>query len=744
MLLIPSRPVRRSDPDRLDFPPAFRERAPVMLFRNWRGTWLSNKARTNRKPKTAPRRNYALRVEGLEERRLLDAGCVAPPPGLVSWWTGDDTFADLVGENDGVAQGVVGFAPGMVGQAFSFTGDGFVTVADNPTLDFTTGLTIEFWFSYTNADDFRGLIAKRSDGIANFGINVRSDFGLGLYFNDPNVANVGDDGGTFEVLRAPLPLPTANEFHHFAGTYEQTADGVRLSIYIDGVLVDQAVLAGNLTAALNDTPVTIGASTPDGTERFLGLLDEVSLYNRPLTAAEILSIFEAGSEGKCKTATAVDDAATTDEDTPVTIDALANDISPLGDPFAPEVVTGPANGEIVLNPDGTFSYTPDADFFGADSFTYKASPESNIATVSITINAVNDAPVLDPIGDQAADEGGTLTFTATASDVDSANLVFSLDSAPEGASITAAGLFTFSHADGPASFQVTVRVSDGGDPELSDTETFTISVNNVAPSVDTGDDEVLKPGGTLTRHGSFTDPGADTWTGTVNFGDDSGDQVLTLNEDGTFLLEHHYHGPGEFLVTVTVTDDDGGVGTDSFLVRVVPPGQLDSITINDGGDQRSMVNRLTISFSTIVELQQGAIKVKNRDNGTLVDLEISSAIEDGRTVTVVTFEGCGIVGGSLKDGNYKLIIDGCKILDQSRQAIDADNDGVAGGESITKFFRRFGDANGDHEVNCKDAELFFAAYGSEGGDPDYVWYFDYNANGRIGLVDLLQFLRRLF
>ncbi|NEU06730.1 tandem-95 repeat protein, partial [Flavihumibacter sp. R14] len=59
-------------------------------------------------------------------------------------------------------------------------------------------------------------------------------------------------------------------------------------------------------------------------------------------------------------------------------------------------VTDPANGTLVFNADGSFTYTPNANFNGTDSFTYKVSDgslESNIATVTITVTPVNDAPV---------------------------------------------------------------------------------------------------------------------------------------------------------------------------------------------------------------------------------------------------------------------------------------------------------------------------------------------------------------
>ncbi|NIM48783.1 MAG: hypothetical protein GTO22_05915, partial [Gemmatimonadales bacterium] len=86
---------------------------------------------------------------------------------------------------------------------------------------------------------------------------------------------------------------------------------------------------------------------------------------------------------------ASDDTATTDEDVSVTIDVLANDLDPEGNALTVADVMDPTNGSVAVNTDETVSYTPDADFNGTDSFTYKANDgtaDSNIATVTITVN----------------------------------------------------------------------------------------------------------------------------------------------------------------------------------------------------------------------------------------------------------------------------------------------------------------------------------------------------------------------
>jgi VCBS repeat-containing protein len=95
-----------------------------------------------------------------------------------------------------------------------------------------------------------------------------------------------------------------------------------------------------------------------------------------------------------------DDAYTTDEDTPLTVAApgvLLNDTDPDdGDLLSAIPADNPTNGTLALNSDGSFTYTPNADFSGIDSFTYFANDVTSnsnlVATVTITVNPVNDLP----------------------------------------------------------------------------------------------------------------------------------------------------------------------------------------------------------------------------------------------------------------------------------------------------------------------------------------------------------------
>jgi hypothetical protein len=141
----------------------------------------------------------------------------------------------------------------------------------------------------------------------------------------------------------------------------------------------------------------------------------------------------------------------------------------------------------------------------------------------------------------------------------------------------------------PGNYTVRIQVTDSSG-EVA-TQDVVIAVANVAPSVSLPTSADTTEGGTWSATGSFTDPGINTWTATVDYGDGSGTQPLTLNTDETFALSHVYadEGPsGSYTVTVTVTDNGALTGTATMTVHVAdvtPVVQLTNVTaaVTEGG-----------------------------------------------------------------------------------------------------------------------------------------------------------------
>jgi hypothetical protein len=183
---------------------------------------------------------------------------------------------------------------------------------------------------------------------------------------------------------------------------------------------------------------------------------------------------------------AVDDVATTAEDTPLTGNVLTNDRDPDGDALRvdPVPVAGPAHGRLDLHPDGTFTYIPDADFHGADAFTYALIDSDggrSTATVHLTVGSVNDAPVAnaDPLTLPANTAGAG---RIVASDRDGDPLTFRLTEGPANGTLTlsADGSYTYRpHAaySGPDHF--TVEVSDGNGGLARVTVAITVTPNPI-------------------------------------------------------------------------------------------------------------------------------------------------------------------------------------------------------------------------------------------------------------------------
>src|SRR5204862_204160 len=143
---------------------------------------------------------------------------------------------------------------------------------------------------------------------------------------------------------------------------------------------------------------------------------------------------------------AVNDSYTTAEDTPLTVPApgvLGNDSDIDSATLTAVLVTGPAHGTLTLNANGSLTYTPAANYNGSDSFTYKANDgalDSNVATVSLTVTAVNDAPVAANDSYTTA-EDTPLTVAAPGvlgndGDIDSATLTSVLVAGPAHGTLT--------------------------------------------------------------------------------------------------------------------------------------------------------------------------------------------------------------------------------------------------------------------------------------------------------------------
>jgi VCBS repeat-containing protein len=281
---------------------------------------------------------------------------------------------------------------------------------------------------------------------------------------------------------------------------------------------------------------------------------------------------------------------------------LANDVDHVGNPLVALLVSGPAHGTLTLNSNGTFSYTPNQDFYGTDSFSYMAndgSLNSNVATVTITVNLVNHAPSFTKGSDQSISEGaGAQTVSGWATNISAGpssesnqNLNFLVSADNPGLfavqpAIDASGNLTYIPAAGAlGSSTVTVRLHDdggttNGGQDTSAPQTFIITINNVAPALTTADQAANEGTAASIDLGSFSDPGTDgPWAVDVNWGDGSSDTVFSAAAPGALGGQSHtYADNGSYTVTVAVTDQNQGTGSSQFTVAVADVAPTPAIT----------------------------------------------------------------------------------------------------------------------------------------------------------------------
>jgi len=210
--------------------------------------------------------------------------------GLVAWYTFDEgkgTVArDSAGGHNGVVHGAT-WTKGRIGGALDFDGPkDYVSVPDSPELNITGDLTIAAWVNFRKGGlDYDGsekaIVTKcYSNGALNNPFDFRTSISI-----EPVLAMVRADEGSHECLYSDKHI-TLHSWHHVA---VRVKDGA-IDFYVDGVLMDKSWGAPALKSRPtgNDFPLLIGARS-DGLF-FNGLIDDVRIYNRALTAGEIKAL----------------------------------------------------------------------------------------------------------------------------------------------------------------------------------------------------------------------------------------------------------------------------------------------------------------------------------------------------------------------------------------------------------------------------------------------------------------------
>lgn len=277
---------------------------------------------------------------------------------------------------------------------------------------------------------------------------------------------------------------------------------------------------------------------------------------------------------------------TTAEDTAVEITLSGTDVD--GDILTYAIVSTVSHGTLGDVVGNKVIYTPTLNYNGPASFTFKTNDgtlDSDVATVSITVTAVNDAPVLDSIGNKSVNELANLSFTAQAFDPDS-SVTYSLTNAPTGATIDGStGVFSFTptEAQGPGSYTLTVNATDG---ISTDSEEITITVLEVnsAPvvndvSTSTNEDTVK----TLTLTSTDSDLPVNTITYSI-VTDPAHGTVSILGTQATYTADANYNGSDSFTYRANDGAANSNTATATITINAVndaPDATADSNTTNE-------------------------------------------------------------------------------------------------------------------------------------------------------------------
>ena len=390
---------------------------------------------------------------------------------------------------------------------------------NNPAVsNLANGETLTENFTYTIADGEGGT------STANIEIFIQSNNDAPTSSTIPSQTGLDSDSPTLDVS------PFFSDIEGENLTY--AASGLPAGLSIDQV-------TGEITGTI-DSSASQGGPNSDGvfTAQVIATDD---------SGASVTSMFTwtVGNPGPI----ANPDSFTTDEDTTVNGTLAINDSDPDGDDVTFGLTgSGPANGTVTVNTNGTFNYTPDADFAGTDSFEYTitdADGATATTTATIIVTPVNDVPVVDsPTPDQVNDDSEVVSLNVSDnfSDIEG-GLTFDATGLPPGLNIDASGNITgtitsSASQGGPDSdgvYTVVITATDSQGATVTDTITWTI--NNPAPiaeddSFTTNEDTPLF--GSVTPGDS--DPDGDAVTFELITGANTGpiNGTISFNNDGTF------------------------------------------------------------------------------------------------------------------------------------------------------------------------------------------------------------------
>lgn len=421
-------------------------------------------------------------------------GDVAISDGRVTYTPGDgfsgtDTFQYTVDDSDGGTSNEASVSITVVS-----VNDQPVAQADSATTDEDSSVVIDVLSNDSDSDgSLDASSVQISSSASNGSTEVNTSTGAVTYTPDADFNGsdsfqytvADNEGARSDAVTVSVTVNSVNDApvasDDSQGTNIDTAVEIAVlendsdpdgSLDMTSITIEQAPGNGTAVANASGTITYTPNSEFTGEDSFqYSVMDNEGERSNIATVSLFVRVNIAPS--------ANDDAAETNEDTSVVVDVLANDSDDLGlDASSVSVVAGPENGTTQIDAStGAITYSPNSDFNGTDSFTYKVSDfenaDSNEATVSVTVESVNDAPVFASEPVTSVTQGQPYSYSLAATDVDTEEVSFEISEGPSWLSLAGSELSGTAPVEAIGDNNVTVIVSDG---ELTAEQSFVISV----------------------------------------------------------------------------------------------------------------------------------------------------------------------------------------------------------------------------------------------------------------------------
>ena len=361
-----------------------------------------------------------------------------------------------------------------------------------------------------------------------------------------------------------------------------------------------------------------------------------------------------------------DDLATTNEDTPVNVDILANDsdpLDPLGniDTTSVVIIGGPSNGSVSVLPDGSLDYTPDPNFVGVDTVTYVVCDDGNgppplcdTAIVVITVNPINDAPtVIDATGmpvdtlNYVTDEDTPAQFCINAIDVEGDQFdVTAYTGGPSNGVISgvATGDTCFTYTPDPDFFGsdtvIMILCDTLGACDSVLTIIDVLSVNDGPLAVNdtvTTDEEVPVTVIVLNNDGDDNDPNGGLDTASVNVTSPPFNGTVVVNPDGSITYTPDPDVYGTDVFSYVVCDNGVPILCDTALVVVNVNPVNDAPQVLDGGGTPTDTVYISTAINITIEVCPNVIDI---DGDTVAVTNVINGPSNGTLSSVADGDTC--------------------------------------------------------------------------------------------------------